>query len=129
MKCIRWNRFRKNCRRRSVFSLKKKEFYCRRFRSSHWTCSMKNGVLRISHNSQENTCARVSFSIMWEPADYKFIKKETLAQVFSWELRKISKNIFCIEHLPILLLSVLRSFTKFPESSFPKKYQQQLSAP
>ena len=41
------------------------------------------------------------FSIRWQPADYKFIKKETLAQVFSYELREISKNIFCIEHLPI----------------------------
>ena len=57
--------------------------------------------LEISHNSQENTCARVSFSIRWQPADYKLIKKETLAQVFSCELREISKNIFCIEHLPM----------------------------
>ena len=41
------------------------------------------------------------FSIRWQPVDYKFIKKETLAQVFSCEMREISKNIFCIEHLPI----------------------------
>ena len=28
-----------------------------------------------------------------------FIKKETLAQVFSWEFCEISKNTFFIEHL------------------------------
>ena len=28
-----------------------------------------------------------------------FIKKETLAQVFSWEFCEISKNIFFTEHL------------------------------
>ena len=46
--------------------------------------------LEISKNSQENTCAKVSFSI---------IKKETLAQVFSCEFYEISKNTFFTEHL------------------------------
>ena len=45
--------------------------------------------LEILQNSQENTCARVSF----------FIKKETLAQVFSCEFCEISKNTFFTEHL------------------------------
>ena len=31
----------------SIFSLKKKEFYCCRFRSNHRTCSMKKGVLNF----------------------------------------------------------------------------------
>ena len=48
--------------------------------------------LEILQNSQENTCARVSFLI-------KFFKKETLALVFSCEFCKISKNIFFTEHL------------------------------
>ena len=61
----------------------------------------KKVSLEISHNSQENTCARVSFSITWQAADYKFIKKETLAHIFSCELREISKNFFSIEHLPM----------------------------
>ena len=41
--------------------------------------SVEKVFLKISHNSQENTCARVSFKAC------NFIKKETLAQVFSCE--------------------------------------------
>ena len=48
-------------------------------------CSVKKVFLKISQNSQENTCARVYFN---------FIKKETLAQVFSCEFCKSFKNIF-----------------------------------
>ena len=50
-----------------------------------WRCSVKNVFLEISQNSQENTSARVSCN---------FIEKETLAQVFSCEFCKISKNSF-----------------------------------
>ena len=49
----------------------------------------KNVILEISQNSQENTCASAC----------NFIKKETLAQVFSCEFCGISKNIFFTEHL------------------------------
>ena len=38
--------------------------------------------LEISQNSRENSCARVSFLIKFQA---KFIKKEILAQVFSYE--------------------------------------------
>ena len=38
------------------------------------TCSVKRAFLKISQNSQENTCARVSL-----------FKKDTLAQVFLYE--------------------------------------------
>ena len=38
---------------------------------------------RILQNSQENTCARVSFFIKMQAWTCNFIKKETLAQVFS----------------------------------------------
>ena len=55
--------------------------------------------LEISQNSQENTCARVSFSIKLQAEPGNFIKKETLAQVFSYELCEVSENIFFIEHL------------------------------
>ena len=51
--------------------------------------------LEISQNSQENTCARVSFLI----DSCNFIKKETLAEVFSYEICKIFKNTFFTEHL------------------------------
>ena len=73
--------------------------------------------LEIWQNSQENTCARVSFLIKLQTRDQvlhqvlqkiqldqrpeacNFIKKETLAQVFSCEFCKISKNTFFTEHL------------------------------
>ena len=44
-------------------------------------------VLEILQNSLENTCAIVSFLIKLQ-----VIKKEALAQVFSCEVCKISKN-------------------------------------
>ena len=47
-------------------------------------CSAKKVHLEISQNSQENTCARGNF-----------IKKDTLAQVFSCEFCKISKCTAC----------------------------------
>ena len=67
-------------------------------RSSHWRCSAKKVFLKISQNSQKNTCARVSFFIKL-PA-----KKETPGQVFSCEFCKIFKNTFSTEHLRWLLL-------------------------
>ena len=67
------------------------------FRSSHQRCStILKGVLRNFTNSQENTCARVSFLIKLQTSGLQFIKKESLAQVFSWE---ISRNTFVTEHV------------------------------
>ena len=54
-------------------------------------CSAKKVFLEISQNSQENTCARVSFLIKLQA---NFIKKEALAKVFSYEFWEISKNTF-----------------------------------
>ena len=54
----------------------------------------KKVFLEISQNSQENTCARVSFLIKLQASSLQFIKKETLAQVFSCEFCEISKNTF-----------------------------------
>ena len=51
-------------------------------------CSVKKAFLEISQNSQENTCARVSF-----------FKKETLAQVFSCDFAKFLTTLFLTEHL------------------------------
>ena len=48
---------------------------------------------------KENTCARVSFLIKLQAQGRNFIKKETLAQVFSCEFCEISKNNFFTEHL------------------------------
>ena len=38
-----------------------------RYRSSQWRCSVKKLFLEISQNSQENSCARVSFLIKLQP--------------------------------------------------------------
>ena len=49
--------------------------------------------VEFSQNSQENTCARVSLIKLQAEAS-NFIKKETLAQVFSCEFSEISqKNV------------------------------------
>ena len=70
------------------------------------TCSVKNLFLKISQNSQENTCAKASFlmksqaracsktSFLIKSQICNFIKKEAPAQVFSCEFCEISKNIF-----------------------------------
>ena len=56
--------------------------------------------IEISQNSQESTCARVSFLLNLQAEACNFIKKETLAQVFSCEFWEISKNnFFTTEHL------------------------------
>ena len=58
---------------------------------------VKKVFLKISQNSQEKICARVSFLI-------NFVTKETLAQVFSCEFCEIFKNTLFIENLWWLLL-------------------------
>ena len=59
----------------------------------------KKVFLEILQNSQENICARVSFSIKLQASGLQLNKKEILAQVFSCEFCKISKNTFFTEHL------------------------------
>ena len=49
-------------------------------------CSIEKVFLEISQNSQENSCAKVSFLVK--------LQAET-SQVFSCEFCKISKNTFC----------------------------------
>ena len=59
--------------------------------------------LEISQNSQKNTFVGVSFSIKFKALACSFIKKETLAQVFSIEFLEISENAFS-ENIRWLLL-------------------------
>ena len=63
--------------------------------------------LEISQNSQENTCARVSFLIKLQA---NFIKKEILAQVFSCEIREISNNTFSYRIPPVAASGYFRPF-------------------
>ena len=59
---------------------------------------LEKPFLEISQNSMENTCARASFVNKVAGAACNFIKKETLAQVFSCEFYEISKNTVFTEH-------------------------------
>ena len=54
----------------------------------------KKLFLKVSQNSQENTCARSSFLIKLQTESCNFIKKETLAHVLSYEFCKNFKNTF-----------------------------------
>ena len=65
--------------------------------------------LEISENSQENTCVRDSFLIKLKAKACNFIKKESLAHVFSWKFLKFLRTPFFTEHLRWLLLN----FKKF----------------
>ena len=77
-----------------------------------WRCSVKNMFLRISQDSQENTCARVSFLV--RPKTYNFIKKETLAQVLSCVCWEIFKNTFFYRKPPVAAslyeITILKNF-------------------
>ena len=68
-------------------------------------CSVNKVFLEISQNSQENSCIRVSFLIKLQAEACNFIKKETLAQVFSCEFCEISKNTFS-HRTPLVAASV-----------------------
>ena len=58
---------------------------------------LKKIFLEISQNSQENNCARVSSLMKLQACS--LIKKETLAQLFSYKFCEISKNTFFTEHI------------------------------
>ena len=60
----------------------------------------KKLFLEISKNSQENTCAIVSFLIKLHQAS-NFIKKETLALVFLCGFCEIFKNTFLYRTPPV----------------------------
>ena len=65
-----------------------------------WGVLYKKVFLKISQNSQENPCARVSFF-----NKVAGLRPKTLPQVFSWEFCEISKNKFFTEHLWTTVLS------------------------
>ena len=71
---------------------------CQKLEAAVGRCSVKKVVLEISQNSQENTCARVSFS---KKRKKRLKKKETLTQVFSCEFYEISKKTFFYRTPPV----------------------------
>ena len=57
-------------------------------------CPVKKVFLKISQNSQENSCARFYCLVKLQT-----LPRETLARVFSYEFCKIFKNSLYTEHL------------------------------
>ena len=55
-------------------------------------CSIKKLFLEILQNSQENTCAMVSFLIKLAPAT--LLKKDSGKSAFLWSLRNFYKYVF-----------------------------------
>ena len=58
----------------------------------------KKVFLEISQNSQQNICVRVPFLIKFQASACNFIKKQSLAQVFSCEFCDIYKNTVLTKH-------------------------------
>ena len=70
-------------------------------------CSVRKDVLRnFTKLTGKHLCQSLSFNKVagLRPQACNFIKRETLAQVFSFKFREISKNTFFKEHLLWLLL-------------------------
>ena len=82
--------------------------------------SLKNLFLEISQNSQENTCARVSFLIKLQ-ARLQLYKKRDSGKVFSCEFCEISKNTFVYRTPPVTASGLIQSLTKL---SVTKYFQQ-----
>ena len=57
-------------------------------------CSVRKMFFKISQDSQENTCDRVSFFISYRPEACNFIKKETLAQVLPGNFANLFRTSF-----------------------------------
>ena len=69
-------------------------------RSSRLRCSVKKGVLiNFVKFTGKHLCQRLFFKKV-AGLGLNFIKKETLAQVFSCEFCEISMNTFFTEHIP-----------------------------
>ena len=66
--------------------------------------------LEILQNSQECIYSRVSFLKKLQAGDCNFIKKETLAQMFSCEFCDISKNTFLHRTPPVAASTVTSYF-------------------
>ena len=57
--------------------------------------------IAISQSSQESTCSRASFLIKFQAEACSFNKKESLAELFSYEFWEISKNTFSYKTPPV----------------------------
>ena len=78
---------------------KKKSFQYSKGRSSHWKSPIKKGVIRNLARFKGKYLCKNLFLIKLKASACSFIKKETLAEVFSCEFGKIYKNTFLILYL------------------------------
>ena len=65
------------------------------FRSNHHRCSIKKIFSKISQNSQQNTCTRVSFLIKLQGSGLQLYKKrDSCTDAFLWNLRNFQEHFF-----------------------------------
>ena len=93
------------------------------FRSSHRRCSVKKVFLKISQNSQENTCARVSFLIKLQASGLRpatLLKKRLRHRCFPVNFVKFLRTHFFTERLRwlLLLLGGDKLIVEYSESNF-----------
>ena len=72
-------------------------------------CSVKKVFLRISQNSQENICARVSFLIKLKALHATLLKETLRHRCFPVNFSKFLRTFFFLEHLHWLLLKIQKS--------------------
>ena len=86
-------------------------------------CSVEQVFLKISQNSQENTCPRVSFLLKLQAPPATLLKKRIWSRCFPVNFAKFLRTTFFIEHIWWLLLKkVCRStqnmfFTHYNQSN------------
>ena len=78
------------------------------------TCSVKKVFLEILQNSQESTCARVSFLIKLQALPASLLKKRLWRRCFPLNFAKFLRTSFFREHLWWLLLFI----QPFPSRAF-----------
>ena len=71
-------------------------------RSSHQRCSIKKGVLKyFTKFTRKQLCQSVFFWKSCRPQTSNFLKRDTLAQVFSCEFCEFFKNTFFYRTTPV----------------------------
>ena len=95
----------------------------RRKRSSRWEVFCEKVFLQISQNSQENTCARVSFPLIFA----KFLIIPFIIQHLWWLLLNFWNSFqLCYKRTPVQVFSY--EFCKTSENSFSVKQSKTISS-
>ena len=82
-------------------------------------CSAKKVLLKISENSREITCARVSFLIKLKNIKLIKLKKRLWHRCFPVNFPKFLRTTFLLEHLWRLLLKIIKK-SKWPKYEITK---------